>query len=34
MAPELINQKKHGRKIDIWSFGCTIIEMATARHPW
>jgi len=34
MAPELINQKKHGRKIDIWSLGCTIIEMATAYHPW
>jgi len=34
MAPELLNQEKHGRKIDIWSLGCTIIEMATASHPW
>jgi len=34
MAPELINQKNHGRKIDIWSLGCTVIEMATASHPW
>jgi mitogen-activated protein kinase kinase kinase 2 len=34
MAPELLNQEKHGRKIDVWSLGCTIIEMATANHPW
>ena len=34
MAPELLNQEKHGRRIDIWSLGCTIIEMATANHPW
>ena len=36
MAPEAINHAKEhvGRKSDIWSFGCTIIEMATARHPW
>jgi len=34
MAPELITQQKHGKKIDIWSLGCTVIEMATASHPW
>jgi len=34
MAPELLNQEKHGRKIDIWSLGCTVIEMATGKHPW
>lgn len=35
MAPEVIQQTgQGGRRSDIWSFGCVIIEMATARHPW
>lgn len=34
MAPEVIMSSGYGRRSDIWSFGCAIIEMATAKLPW
>jgi len=34
MAPEVIKQSGHGRGADVWSVGATVIEMATAKHPW
>lgn len=34
MAPEIITQEGAGRLSDVWSVGCTVIEMATGLPPW
>jgi len=34
MAPEILCGEPYGRRSDIWALGCTIIEIATGKHPW
>jgi serine/threonine protein kinase len=35
MAPEVVRgEKGYGRKCDVWSIGCILIQMATAKLPW
>ena len=34
MAPEVIKQSGHGRKADVWSIGCTVVQMSTGLAPW
>ena len=34
MAPEVLTQKGHGRKADVWSLGATVLQLISGDPPW
>jgi serine/threonine protein kinase len=34
VAPEIILETGHDDRADIWSLGCTVVQMLTAQTPW
>jgi mitogen-activated protein kinase kinase kinase 1 len=34
MAPEVVRGDHYGRRCDVWSIGCVVIQMATGSPPW
>ena len=34
MAPEVIRGEAYGRRADVWSAGCCLLEMLTGAPPW
>ncbi|OIW04376.1 hypothetical protein TanjilG_32568 [Lupinus angustifolius] len=34
MSPEVIRREYQGPESDVWSLGCTVIEMFTGKTPW
>ena len=34
MSPEVIQSREYGWKSDIWSFGCTVLEMLNTKPPY
>jgi len=34
MSPEVITEQRYSRKSDVWSVGCTVLQMATGNPPY
>ncbi|KAK7385547.1 hypothetical protein VNO78_31270 [Psophocarpus tetragonolobus] len=34
MAPEVVRRERQGPESDVWSLGCTVVEILTGKPPW
>ncbi|KOM47418.1 hypothetical protein LR48_Vigan07g112200 [Vigna angularis] len=34
MAPEVVRRERQGPESDVWSLGCTVIEIVNGKPPW
>ncbi|PXF43139.1 Cytokinesis protein sepH [Gracilariopsis chorda] len=34
IAPEMIEGRPYGKSVDIWSLGCTVLELSSGRRPY
>jgi serine/threonine protein kinase len=34
MSPEVIMEQRYSKKSDVWSVGCTVLQMATGNPPY
>jgi serine/threonine protein kinase len=34
LAPEVLQRQQYGLPVDIWAFGCTVLQMVSGQPPW
>lgn len=34
MAPEILREVPYGKAVDVWSFGCVLLEMIDGQPPY
>jgi serine/threonine protein kinase len=34
LAPEVLQRQRYGLAVDVWAFGCTVLQMVSGQPPW